>query len=79
MDLDITDPRVHDEFMRLNSLDYGIILCNVKETIEDNFNEQKEQRNTIETHLVRLKNLLAPVCVKVARLMKLVEDTNTSC
>jgi hypothetical protein len=39
MNTDITDPAVYDEFMRLNSLDYGVILCNVKETLEDNWNE----------------------------------------
>ena len=79
MNTDITDPAVYDEFMRLNSLDYGVILCNAKETLEDNWNEQKEQRNRTETHLNRLKSLMAPVKAKIERLMRLVEATNTSC
>ena len=79
MNTDITDPGVYEEFMRLNSLDYGVILCNVKETLEDNWNEQKEQRNRTETHLNRLKSLMAPVKAKIERLMRLVEATNTSC
>ena len=40
MNKDITDPAVKNELLRLNSLDYGTILCNMKDTIEANFNEQ---------------------------------------
>ena len=40
MNKDITDPAVKNELLRLNSLDYGTILCNMKDTIEENFNEQ---------------------------------------